>query len=283
MIPKHTELRRAQKIARAIAPTFDQKLESAWDVPIPITLDKPNLEARPPLYYAIREDKQFYYCLFALYHYWDPKARHMGDFEGVMNILHKPWADRGLKKFAHNARFLKIHLWQSVLLQMSICHHRILIYEDGHWGFHVEAGGHGISKRDTEYDQTYLHLDNMDLVNMLDAAHFSFTWDELEAKWNPWVKSPRQWRDQNIEKYVRKKRPAIPDWSDNFCTTSEGWMWDRPDMWVSFLCYTNAGRRRIPKFANAYKHAGYSPLDSCKGAYKDVSPAQLRDLYYRRG
>lgn len=137
MIAKPVTARLAPRIARRMAPTLIQQVDSVRDFIAPIHEGAMDLRYmdQPALYYHVTHDKDYYYALYAVFHRkdystlpWPIKLldEHEFDLEGVLIARHKGLTDVG---------------WVASIF------HREILFDLGTPvcpQFWVELGGHGI-------------------------------------------------------------------------------------------------------------------------------------------
>ena len=212
--------KQALKIAKQYQPTFIQECETAYDFICNIeTADQESwlFNPRPELYYGVRQDANHYYIVYAVYHRYDPAARHHSDLEGV------------LVKLAEFPGPGELTGWTSMDGVATVSHLDLKFYPPSKYNHRlwIEYGGHAItSNQRLAHAEPYMVYRYFNLVNMNDHA-FQSQWDALKQKFNPWVHLPDQWMDISLETYVKARKPTI---NDVKLTTTAGLFWYRPDL-----------------------------------------------------
>lgn len=211
---KVVESRKARRIVDKHSVSFFCGISSKYDIPVAIPKTKTQLtysvEAPFPVYYSVKECKNYYYIIYALYHTYDPVARHKHDFEGELLVVNK--TDR-------------LGCYRAVMVN----HNKLIFTELGGFSPYVEAGSHAISPHmlSTAAATLFICTTRSHLINMNSSK---FDWLATSAILAPWAHLPDKWFDRSLENYVRKRRPTI---LGKRLTTTKGLFWRRPDILIA--------------------------------------------------
>lgn len=204
----------ARAIAEQLTPLIVQGFTSQYDFIGAITdATKVAIEPVPTVYYAVRRGTVDY-AIFGIFHRYDPKAPHHYDFEGAVISS------------------------DTYPMVASVCHLKFNFAQVAESPtLFIEAGGHGIHLKPTEFyknDWNSIEYSNVNLVSMNWPDK---EWERIRKMFGMSVKTPDQWVDIDLENYVKQKKPTI---NGVRLTTSRGLFWERPD-----LLFALAAKRKV--------------------------------------
>lgn len=215
-IPTVVEPELADELGKTHSPIFVQGFNGLYDLITPLNLSDHFIPtAKPTIYFSAKEDNQYYYLLYCVYHFRDWTTSrsnvmqaldsHEHDLEGVLLVVHRDKHDP---------------FWGDPCPYSNPCvsvFHRTLFFrETEEWRQHfaIEAEGHGIVPgSDEKYhliaDSNCIYYKDYRLENINTEA-FQAHVPRIKSIFNPGgVHWPDQWNHWLIRRKFGKRSDGL--------------------------------------------------------------------------
>ena len=200
--------RKALVLARKWKPVFVQEYKSPLDLIAPIQLTGPYIvPEEPEIYFSVKEDKDFYYIFYMVYHYAD-----YSDLPFLIKALDEHRHDNEGVLLAISKRDKRIE-WCGSRAHSKILFQDMRMFQQQHKYFYIESGGHGIFPviRPNLHDSgNQIYYSDYKLTNMHNQRYWKFIKECVEPEFaKHGVSMPWKWRVGNLPARHRKKSEGL--------------------------------------------------------------------------
>lgn len=195
---------RARDLAKKWRPVFCQGFEGLYDLIVPINFGDFVANVKPQVYYSVKEDSEYFYILYAVYHYKDWATHvfkkldsHRHDFEGTLRVINRDPYGKDASAFVITVFHYDFHF----------CHYP---YAD-RLHINIESKGHGqrLELFTSQIDGNHMFYRDYRMICM-DAPRFRAQWAFMTKEFNAnGVKMPDQWNDARIQRKFGKKTDGL--------------------------------------------------------------------------